>query len=140
MTATKSLKEIPPIYLRVHLTVLQILGIDILPVESVPQNLFYTYTALIISTMCLFTIAEFLDMVLNYEDIYRLTFGLCYCVTHVLGTVKMFLMLYLRKKLWGNLTTLEEGIFKPNPTRGGPEELQIVNDAITMCNRQVNKN
>nr|CAM84013.1 olfactory receptor 15 [Tribolium castaneum] len=133
---SKNLKEIPPVYLKVHLTVLQILGIDILPNERIPQTLFYTYSVLLIATMVVFTTAECLDLVLNYEDIYKLTFGLCCCVTHVLGAAKMFLMLYLRKKLWGYFTTLENGIFKPNPCRGGAEEFEIVTSAINMCKRQ----
>ncbi|XP_044260523.1 odorant receptor 4-like [Tribolium madens] len=136
MTTTKNLKEIPSNYLRVHLTVLQWLGIDILPVENIPLGLFYIYTVLMFIAMCFFLTAEFLDIVINYEDIYKLSFTLCYYVTQVLGTAKMFLMFYMRKTLRGYLTALENGIFKPNPARGGVEELELVNDAISLCNRQ----
>ncbi|CAH1371553.1 unnamed protein product [Tenebrio molitor] len=98
--------------------------------------IFYSYSIFIIGLMCVFTITEFLDMVLNFEDIYKMTFALCYFVTHILGTVKMFLMIALRKKLWNHLKTLEEGIFKPNIQRGGINEIDFVKDAIQLCKRQ----
>lgn len=131
------IREIPPIYFKVHLKILFYLGIDILPIESkIKSFFFHLYSLFIIGLMCVYTISEGLDMVINFTDIYNLTFGLCYFVTHILGTAKMFLMLIMRKKLWHHLYTLENGIFQPNVQRGGFEEIRLVKDAIKLCKHQ----
>jgi hypothetical protein len=66
--------EIPPIYFEVHLKILFYLGIDILPIQNTSMRfIFYSYSIFIIGLMCVFTITEFLDMVLNFEDIYKMT-------------------------------------------------------------------
>nr|QNH68030.1 odorant receptor 3 [Apriona germarii] len=80
----------------------------------------------------MYTLLEVID-ILNTSDFNSMTFGLCYCATHLLGVAKIIILIVKKKKIREMLDKLETGLFLPNTDRGGEEEFRLINAAVTRC-------
>nr|QUP79567.1 odorant receptor 7 [Monochamus saltuarius] len=127
--------ELKTPYFKKHLKWLTIIGIDIIPVKDVWYKYLYKlWSFFIVGFVIIYTLLEVID-ILNTSDFNSMTFGLCYCATHLLGLAKIVIMIVKKQKIRDMLRELESGEFVPNIDRGGEEEIRLINIAVARCAR-----
>ncbi|KAI7815665.1 Odorant receptor Or15 [Rhyzopertha dominica] len=132
-------EELASDYFRMHLKVLKWLGIPVRPLRhrTFVNVVYCIYAVVFVTIMAIMLIVtEAIDLFLHLDDMDRLSFGLCYLVTHILGFVKVIMFLIKRKKICELLDALEDGLMLPNMERGGQQEFVFIKNAIQQANLQ----
>lgn len=81
-------EELASDYFRMHLKVLKWLGIPVRPLRhrTFVNVVYCIYAVVFVTIMAIMLIVtEAIDLFLHLDDMDRLSFGLCYLVTHILG-------------------------------------------------------
>ncbi|KAJ8919560.1 hypothetical protein NQ315_002182, partial [Exocentrus adspersus] len=127
--------ELKTPYFKKHLKWLTVLGIDIYPVNVFLFKFLYKlYAIFVVGFVITYALLEIIDIV-NTSDFNSMTFGLCYCATHLIGIAKIIIFLMKKKKIREMLDKLESSHFLPSIERGGEEEFRLINSAVAKCAR-----
>nr|XP_022912590.1 odorant receptor 4-like [Onthophagus taurus] len=128
----------PKNYFKFHYDVLKIFGISIEDFQNPFIEIIYkTYAIMVIALFFyIYAITEIVDLLQTWENLETSTFTMSYLTSHILGISKLSIVLIFRKSIDKFCKNLNEGVFKPNPLRSGPQEQTIISNATKTCNLQ----
>ncbi|XP_071052073.1 odorant receptor 82a-like [Onthophagus taurus] len=122
-------------YFKLQKIILKAMGISLYKNNGFLYKI-YSILSLII-VVCFYTLIESYGMYVFFDDIDKLASLVSLGVTHILGAIKVFVLLKNKKKIQKTLENLEEGIFKPNKERGGGYfEKELISNCIKITQKQ----
>lgn len=87
MTEKDKIPEAPKDYFWFHLTILRLIGINIFDIKNPFLRILYNIYAIAFTmfSFVIFTAFEFWAVLDNRKDLDRMSFALCYWISHMMG-------------------------------------------------------